>query len=54
MNKVKLIFFYAILGVEAHGYWSRCDVSRRDKIGNKYDNNRLSKDNPLYLIMSQL
>ena len=46
------MFLYAFLGVYAHEYWSRCGVSRRNKIGYKYYNNRLSKDNPLYLIMS--
>ena len=29
------------------------DISRRDKIGYKYYNNRLSSDNPIYLIMLQ-
>ena len=56
MNKVKKkknMFLYAFLGVKASGYWPRCDVSRRDKIGYKYYNNRLSKDNPTYLIMFQ-
>ena len=34
------MFPYAFLLVEAHEYWSCCDISHHDKIGYKYYDNR--------------